>query len=246
MKFKRPFILFAVVLFAVFAMYYNAIELFENVENIDYYVITMRPEDRLQNIDLQYSKMRENTANIKLEYVDAVVGKDLDADEMKKTGKLVHRHESSFSSSINNELGCYLSHMKVYEMILAKGVSGFSVIFEDDFNLNDGFVEKLEESVEILKSADFDYCFLGMLNGEGGEKLDGNIYRIPKNENMWGTEAYLVKNESIPKIMKALTPITDLIDVSIFNKGKSGDLNVYVLQPTIVSQGGFGTSIRTG
>lgn len=246
MKFRRPFILFAVVLFAVFVMCYNTIELFENVENIDYYVITMRPEDRLQNIDLQYSKMRENTANIKLEYVDAVVGKNLDTDKMKKTGKLVPRHKSAFSSSINNELGCYLSHIKAYEMILAKGVSGFSVIFEDDFNLDDGFVEKLEESVEILKSVDFDYCFLGMFNGGGGEKLDGNIYRIPnKNENMWGTEAYLVKNESIPKIMNALTPITDLIDVSIFNKGKSGDLNVYVLQPTIVSQGGFGTSIRT-
>ena len=53
------------------------------------------------------------------------------------------------------------------------------------------------------------------------------------------------KNENIPKIMSVLMPITDLIDVAIFNKGKSRELDVYVLQPTIVSQGGFGTSIRT-
>jgi GR25 family glycosyltransferase involved in LPS biosynthesis len=178
--------------------------------------------------------------------VDAVVGKDLDVDQMKKTGELRPRNPDSFSKSIKNELGCYLSHMKAYELISKKNKSGYSVIFEDDFNLEDGFVEKLEESVDILNTIDFDFCFLGMFNGGGGEHLKGDVYRIPnKNDNMWGTEAYLVKNENIPKIISSLTPITDLIDVSIFNKGKSRELSIYVLQPTIVSQGGFVTSIRT-
>ena len=246
MRIALPIILLVVIMLLSFAISCNTIESFKNVEDIDYYVITMRPEDRIKNINLQYSKMRENAANIDLEYVDAVVGKELDVDKMKETGELIPREVGSFSKSINNELGCYLSHMKAYEMIASKGKPGYSVIFEDDFNLKDGFMEKLEESVEILNTVDFDFCFLGIFNGGGGEHLRGDVYRIPnKDDNMWGTEAYLVKNENIPKIVNALKPIKDLIDVAIFNKGKTQELNVYVLQPTIVSQGGFGTSIRT-
>lgn len=245
MKLSRKFILFLIILVVAFILAFNTIENFNHLEKIDYYVITMRPEDRLKNIDLQQSKMRKNAANIKIEYVDAVVGKDMDIDKMKESGKLIPREVKSFSASIKNELGCYLSHMKAYEMIAAKRKPGFSVIFEDDFDLEDGFVEKLEESTEILNATDFDFCFLGMLNGKGGEHLKGDIYRIPKEGDMWETHAYLVKNENIPKIMTALTPITDLIDVAIFNKGKSRELNVYTLQPIIVSQGGFGSSIMT-
>lgn len=245
MKLSRKFILFLIILVVAFILAFNTIENFNHLEKIDYYVITMRPEDRLKNIDLQQSKMRKNAANIKIEYVDAVVGKDMDIDKMKESGKLIPREVKSFSASIKNELGCYLSHMKAYEMIAAKRKPGFSVIFEDDFDLEDGFVEKLEESTEILNAIDFDFCFLGMLNGKGGEHLKGDIYRIPKEGDMWETHAYLVKNENIPKIMTALTPITDLIDVAIFNKGKSRELNVYTLQPIIVSQGGFGSSIMT-
>ena len=245
MKLPRKIILLFIILVMVSILVFTAIENFDHVDKIDYYVITMRPKDRLKNIDLQQSKMRNNAANIKIEYVDAVVGKDMDIDKMKESGKLVPREVRSFSSSIKNELGCYLSHMKAYEMIAAKRKLGFSVIFEDDFNLEDGFVEKLEESTEILNATDFDFCFLGMLNGGGGEHLKGDVYRIPKEGDMWETHAYLVKNENIPKIMTALTPITDLIDVAIFNKGKSRELNVYTLQPTIVSQGDFDTSIRT-
>lgn len=244
MQLQTLTILGLIVLFAVGLMCYNALELFENIENIDYYVITMRPETRIQNINRQYSKMQKNTTNIKLEYVDAVVGKNIDIDKMKQNGELKPREMGSFSNSINNEVGCYLSHMKVYGIIAAKKKHGFSVIFEDDFNLHDGFMEKLEESVEILKTVDFDYCFLGMLNGTGGEKLRGDVYKIPTEGEMWQTHAYLVKNENIPKIINTLNPITELIDVAIFNKGKSRELNVYTLHPTIVSQGDFGTSIR--
>lgn len=245
MKLSSKVTLFLIILVMVSIVAFTAIENFDHVESIDYYVITMRPKDRLKNINLQHSKMRKNTANIKFQYVDAVVGKDMDVDKMKKSSKLIPREVWSFSANIKNELGCYLSHMKVYEMIAAKRKPGFSVIFEDDFNLEDGFLEKLEESTEILNATDFDFCFLGMLNGDGGEHLKGDVYRIPNEGDMWETHAYLVKNENVPKIMKALTPITDLIDVAIFNKGKSRELNVYTLQPTIVSQGDFATSIRT-
>ena len=228
-------------------MSFAAIENFDHVDKIDYYVITMRPEDRVKNIELQQSKINESVPNVKIEYVDAVVGKDINIDKLKENGMLVVSDENNFNKNVNNmknELGCYLSHMKIYEMIASKGKSGFSVIFEDDFELDDGFIEKLEESADILKMADFDFCFLGMLGGEGGAHLKGDLYRIPDDGTMWGTHAYMIKNENVEKIMRVLTPIRGIIDVSIFDKGKSKELNVYTLQPTIAQQNGFGTSIR--
>ena len=78
--------LFAILLFAVFVMWHQSIvELFQHVDSIDYYVITMRPEERLKNIELQNSKIIENAANVKFEYVDAIVGKDIDIEKMKES-----------------------------------------------------------------------------------------------------------------------------------------------------------------
>jgi len=233
------------VLLMAFILIYTT-EPFEHIDKINYYVITMRPEDRLKNIDLQQSKMREKSANIHLEYIDAVKGIDVDIDKMKASGELQPLNDSSFfnAKSMPNEVACYLSHMKTYRTILEKNQPGFSVIFEDDFELKDEFIEKLDQSLEILKSVDFDYCFLGMVGGGGGEHVNGEVYRIPTEGSMWQTHAYMVKNENIPKIINKLMPIKGLIDVSIFDKGKSRELNVYKLEPTIVKQDQFYTSIR--
>jgi GR25 family glycosyltransferase involved in LPS biosynthesis len=49
------------------------------------------------------------------------------------------------------EVGCYLSHMKVYDMIRAKGSPGYSVIFEDDFDIQPKFKEKFKKTLKELE-----------------------------------------------------------------------------------------------
>jgi len=216
-------------------------------KTIDYYVITMKTPERLENIKAQESKIKESINTINIEIVDAVVGKDLDLDIYIKHNILQPKNIDSFSQKMNNmknELGCYLSHMKIYNIIKSKNKKGYSIIFEDDFEVQDDFIEILEKNMNSIKDTDFDYLFLGMLNGEGGAHISENVYDIPKEGDMWQTHAYLIKNENIEKIISNLIPITTLIDVSIFNKGKTNDLIVYTIQPTIANQNQYGTLIR--
>jgi GR25 family glycosyltransferase involved in LPS biosynthesis len=224
-------------------------EAFDYVENIDYYIITMGNEDRVENINKQQQKINKYTDKINIQFVDAVVGKTLDLNELKQTGKLAPNCDNNFSFGMKNEIGCYLSHMKIYDIINQKNINknntdGYSVIFEDDVELKEDFIELLDKSIIQLNNIEFDYLFLGMLNGIG-EKLVDNIYHLGKEGEMYQTHAYLVKNSSIQKIIDNLMPIEYLIDVAIFNKGKSEDFKIYRLDPTIADQGGFGTLIRT-
>jgi len=236
------------IIMATAPVYFATIKTIENflhVEHIDYCVISLKPPDRLQNISAQQTEIHKSTGLINLEIVDAVAGKELDLDSLQSEGIVKSGSEGNFSKSIKNEIGCYLSHLKIYNMIAGKNKPGYSVIFEDDISLLDGFVDKLETLIEKMKDTNFDFLFLSILNGRGGEQVYENVYNLPKGGEQYGTWGYMVKNESINKIIENLTPIEYLIDGAIFKKGKSGDLIVYVVEPEIVSPGNFGTTIRT-
>ena len=58
------------------------IENFRVKQNIDYYVITMFSPDRLANIETQIKKMKDTGINLNMNYVDAVVGKNIDIDDL--------------------------------------------------------------------------------------------------------------------------------------------------------------------
>ena len=67
---------------------------------------------RLRNMETQQQKV-----DTQLEKVDAVVGKNLNLDEIDSFRP---HDENSFSKkpeNIKREVGCYMSNMKIYEMI---------------------------------------------------------------------------------------------------------------------------------
>lgn len=228
----------------------NVIENFDVVENVDFYIITMRGEDRMKNIEEQKEKLKENNFNTKNFYIiDAVAGKTLDLDQLIKDGKLdqnsglngdpdpVKRNEIR-----QREVGCYLSHMKALETIKGKDSDGYSIIFEDDFNLLDDFLKILDETLVKIKNIDFDILFLGII-GYTGENVLDNIYNI-HNSDSWGAHGYLVNNRSAGKILDKIKYIDTVLDKEIFDKGKAKELVVYRLDPLIVGTVGLYSGIR--
>lgn len=198
-------------------------------ESIDYYVITMRNPERMKNIQKQQNKL-----NKLVQIVDAVVGKDLDLDALDNFRPLANRF-SEVHSVMKREVGCYLSHMKVYDMIRAKGSPGYSVIFEDDFDIKPNFKQKFEKTLKELEGRDFDILMVGIYNGDGGDHVVGNVYEIPKGKpDVYGCHACVIKNKNIQKILDNLKTIEHLIDCSIYDKAKSGELTVYATIPTLV------------
>lgn len=222
------------------------------------YIITMKKEDRLNNIHNQFSKMNSN-GDYKVEpiLVDAVVGKNIDIDELIQKGQIDSRIKTEKVNAFNenfenrkNEIGCYLSHMKIYDMVQQNGSMNpfkYSIIFEDDFEVNNNFMDQIEKTISAIEKQNlsFDLIMLGMFGGVGDQVQD-NIYNLKCSVgDCFHTHAILMNNESAGKLLEVLHYIDNIIDVQLFKKNNEKKLNIYRLNPSISTQNSnIGGTIR--
>lgn len=232
-------------------------EYFIHIENVDFYVITMGNEDRLENIRTQLKKMNTNaeTYNVVIYKVDAVVGKTLDLDALIHDGTLspnVYVNEgAAFNVNLENrknEVGCNLSHLKTYRMILdAKAPNRFSVIFEDDFEVSDQFLDKLDGILEkvLRQNIEFDILMLSML-GNVGEKVYEDIYKIncPAIDSCYYSHAYIVNNKNIDRVVDAMKYIERTADIQMFKGHNDGKIKILRTENSLVNQNSSYTTIR--
>jgi GR25 family glycosyltransferase involved in LPS biosynthesis len=212
-------------------------ESFENLDNnFDMYVITLKQKKRMENISKQEQKIDH-----KITIFDAVKGDSLDIDKLIKDGLV---SEKSFKDGVNyrkREIGCYMSHLNIYNLIKDSNNSGYTLILEDDFNLKtDNFLRDIDTLVSTLKNnnINFDMLFLGNHMNNHGEKIIGDVYKINKNEMLLGTHCYLVDNKHIDKIINATKYIDCPIDIKLDTLCKSNKLDIYVVYPVLADQGG--------
>lgn len=227
---------------------------------ISCYIITMKKQERLEHIATQLSKMNSsNKYRIDAFLVDAVVGKTLDIDELVQKGQLVPEIKTETVNAFNghftirkNEVGCYLSHMSVYDIVQKKGStnpSKYSIIFEDDFIVNNDFMTQMENIISTIENNQltFDLIMLGMI-GQFGDQVYDSIYNLKcsKDDVCFQTHAILMNNDSAEKLLNVLYYIDDIIDVQLFKKNNEGKLTIYRVNPSISFQDEkFGTDIRT-
>lgn len=214
---------------------------------INYYVITMSQPDRLRNVDIQTEKLMKDVTK-----VDAVVGNTIDLDDLIKRQILtsnVYDNKGDMFTSVfekrKNEVGCYLSHLKIYDLIRnAKNDNySYSVVFEDDFELTPDFLPVLEQTLLKLEDEkfDFDMLFLG-ISGNTGDKIIDNVYYIAPGA--FGAYGYVISNKNIDRIIEKMKFIDNIVDVQIFSKGAKKELTTIRLSPVIVNPGSFATTIR--
>jgi hypothetical protein len=211
-------------------------------KDMDFYVISMKNPERMENIERQLEKLKQQGTPIHLEFVDAVVGKELDLNQLIKDEVLSPNHTGNGELDSNfrrGEIGCYMSHLKIYQQIQEKNKSGYSIIFEDDFDISS---ERLIEDIEkIIKKArnqkiDFDILFLGTVTENHGEPIFENIHRIDKNSILYGTHALLLKNENIPRWIEHIKMVDKQIDIKLVELTHHEKVNSYVIYPHIVNQ----------
>lgn len=224
--------------------------------DIQYYVITMGQPKRLENIETQLAKLNPP---IEIKRIDAINGDDLDLEKMVKDGKLdrevLTNNDKTFRSfgvkeKRKYEVGCYLSHQKAYKEIEANGnPNGFSIVLEDDFEIQPGFYEKLNEGLDYLteNKTDFDILFLG-LKSEKNDHIGSNIYKpvCKYIYSCWYTHAVLINNKNISKILDKTQYIDHAIDIKIIDLSEKGKLNIFRIMPDIVNQNSptTGSTIR--
>ena len=220
------------ILCLVFLLKYRTVY-FESFDNApDMYVISLRHEDRMRNIENQQLKL-----DSKLEIIDAVKGDQLNLDELINDNKISRNYKEG-AEYRKREIGCYMSHLKTYNTIKTKNHTGYSILFEDDFAIdNEQFNTFVLGKIAELSSAkvDFDMLFLGNTNKNHGKQLMDHIYYVNEDDPLIGCYAILINNKNIDKIMKATSFIDSPIDHKIGDLSRNGQLNILVLYPTIVS-----------
>jgi GR25 family glycosyltransferase involved in LPS biosynthesis len=250
-------IFFIIILFYFINKYRNLIESFEtvNIDDLQLYVISLRNQNRLDNITNQQERIK-----LPIEIFDAVKGDQLDINKLINEN-IVDSNFINGKQNRNREIGCYMSHLYIYNKIqheqneqheqnkqYEQKKYKYTVVFEDDFNnKHDNLIDEIISIISQLNNAniDFDLIFLGNHRDNRGELVLNNIYKVSNDIPLYGTHAYIVNNKNINKIINELKYINAAIDNKIEYLSIDSKLNTYVIYPTIVDPLGIESTINT-
>lgn len=216
--------------------------------DIDIYLINLdRNKDRLASFVEQYMKC--DFKNHEIQRLSAVDGQTLSNIENIVTPKALDEvlqvektgYRTKHYQLTRGALGCYLSHMQVYELI-SKNSASYGLIFEDDVIIDPFIFKKLNESIVNIPS-DWDILLLSC-HCIICEQID--IY-YDTGKFFW-LHCYIVKKESANKILTYLnnTKISKQIDSELSDMIDQKLLRVYCLKNSLCKQGNiFQTTIQT-
>uniref|UniRef100_A0A6C0JIW8 Glycosyl transferase family 25 domain-containing protein n=1 Tax=viral metagenome TaxID=1070528 RepID=A0A6C0JIW8_9ZZZZ len=215
----------------------NKNEFFSNDNIFKCYVISLKQENRLKNIEKQQKKV-----DSQIVIFDAVNGDTIDVNTFNEPPIIISKDYYDNSKRKKRQLGCYLSHFKIYTKIKNDANNGYTIIFEDDFDVRvDKLLEKCNTTIDTLnsKDMDFDIIYLGNHDYQSnhGELVVKDIYKVGNNEFLYGTQGYIVNNKNIDKIIDKTKNITITIDDKIQQLANDKQLNVFSTFPYYVGAG---------
>jgi glycosyl transferase family 25 len=118
------------------------------------FVINMaKDNDRMQTMSMQLESL-----NLQFERVDAVVGVNIQQDEKRATYSDFWFRFIIGRPAIDGEIGCYLSHKKIWKIMVERGID-LAIIMEDDTLVLDHFKEMLGQIEESTQNFDMVHLF---------------------------------------------------------------------------------------
>jgi len=198
-------------------------------KNTKVYVINLyHCKDRLELFKNTY-----NFHNIDYEVISAIDGNKLDINRLHKeqiVGDYVmntmNKKIRDYHYEINTmgAIGCYLSHIEVWKKIKEDKNCNYGMIFEDDVIINNNITDKvIYEYINDLPN-DWDILLLNK-NRVVMTREKNNLFKVSK---FICTHSYVIKKNSIDKILKELMPINQQIDFKLSCLAKNGKINVYL------------------
>ena len=193
-------------------------------------VITLKHENRLENI----RKQQEKIAGYPIMLFDAVKGDDLNLDVLVSEKIL----DPLFVGDKfrKREIGCYLSHYNICKKIRDEKWEGYTIVFEDDFGIKPDFIEQIYTLLETIhqKNIDFDVLYLANSSNNKGEPLMDNLYEVDRQNNLWGTYALLWNNAKIDNVIEHMGYINCPVDVKLQEIIRSDTVKAFVVFPYLV------------
>jgi len=226
-------IIYYALYFIIFLILISKKKSYEHLNNqidIDYYVIHIKnytkPQSRLR---IKNIKENEEKLKQKINLFDGIDGKKIDINNLK----IYHPElKNNYITEYLGEIGCYLSHFNLINNLEEN--EKYSVIFEDDFFINKNDLHENILNIINKINIDFDILYLSNNYNNHGINYIDNIYFPDKNNVIYGTQAYIVKNKNKSKIINNLLNINEPIDVKFKTLIDSNKLNGLVIFPIIV------------
>lgn len=239
------YILIFIVCLIMIYYFYNLFFIKKEKEPYDavYLINLKRRPDRLKKfLELYNDSDMKDTSIIKF---DAIDGSKLDIDSVPLTELAkaeLHQLESTGFRTKHYQLtkggiGCYLSHVKVWENILKNNYK-YALIFEDDAKVPYNINQIIKEELKYFPN-DWDIILLGYICNKCMKFENYNTV-----ERFMLTHCYLISHECIVKIMNTdtLFPITQQIDALMSEL--SSILNIYSVKDKKVKQFSSRTDIQ--
>lgn len=226
-------IIYFILYFIIFYILVSKKKKYEHLNNeinIDYYVIHIKDYTKPQS-KLRIKNIKENEIKLKqkINFFDGIDGKKIDFNNLEKYHPQL---KNNYITDYLGEIGCYLSHFNLINNLEEN--NNYSVIFEDDFFINKNDLhDNILEIINKIK-IDFDILYLSNNYNNHGINYIDNIYFPDKNNVIYGTQAYIIKNKNKSKIINNLLNINEPIDVKFKSLIDSNKLNSLIIFPIIV------------
>lgn len=204
------------------------------MDTLKIYIINLKKSiERKEHMESQLLKLGLINSS---EFIEAVDGSLLSENIYSE---LIDEKLSQFiiqRSLTRGEVGCYLSHFKIYKKMMEENLK-YSIVFEDDVYIND----KLLEFIKVINFINPEIDYINFANFPESsiffksERLVSSNFCLKKHvEGIWGTYGYYISLAGAKKLIasdvsKTLVPIDYLC--RSFGKEK---LDMRVLHPHIV------------
>ena len=197
-------------------------------KNTKVYVINLyHCKDRLELFKNTY-----NFHNIDYEVIPAIVGNKLDINRLHKEQivgdyvmNTINKEIRDYHYEINTmgAIGCYLSHIELWKKIKEDKNCNYGIIFEDDVIINNNITDKV--IYEYINDLPNDWDILLLNNVRKGNEIKNNLFKVSK---FICTHSYIIKKNSIDKILKEMMPINQHIDFKLSCLATLGKINIYL------------------
>lgn len=173
--------------------------------NSDLPVFVINLEKSVDRRNYMINMLRKRGLNGQI--VEAIDGENIDLKKLTHDGTYdINFVKSKFSRELHlNEIGCALSHLKVYEKIVAENIP-YALICEDDIDLVRGFRRKFFNIFSQLPN-DWGLVYF-WYRTKDVHKISSTVVSFPSQSHIpGGAVCYLLKISAAKKLLEEAYPI---------------------------------------
>ncbi|PWV71484.1 glycosyltransferase family 25 protein [Halomonas sp. A11-A] len=208
------------------------------------YIISLPNSKRRENIHAEFKKM-----DVKFQFWDGISGKDLSDEELSEIDTDYTQKEWGHGLG-KGEIGCALSHIRMYEHMIEKGI-GSAIILEDDAKPLENFKEVLTALMKkIPKRSEIVYLYHGKAKSWPIKRTLANGYKLARyrhpskrsKRTIIGAVGYWLSLDGAKKLVENAYPIRQPADY-LTGYIQRSKINAYGIEPNILMESGLPSEI---